>query len=174
MFVVNKSSLAKAPLLLTIFILSGTLWSDCLPFDEARKHIGETKCITGKVVRVKAGVRGVHYLDFCDDFRLCPFVVVIFSSDLKDVGDVRQLQNKMIEIHGPIKEYDGRAEIILQEYHQLSGPSVKIPPLPKDYDVEKKGRYSAGTFSQPKAGKQASAKRQPAKVPIEVPTDPQQ
>ena len=54
MFVVNKSSLAKAPLLLTIFILSGTLWSDCLPFDEARKHIGETKCITGKVVRVKA------------------------------------------------------------------------------------------------------------------------
>ena len=81
--------------------------------------MGEIKCMTGIVVRVKQGARGVHFLDFCDDFRLCPFTVVIFPRDLKSVGDVRQLQGRMVEIHGQVKEYDGRAEIILEEYRQL-------------------------------------------------------
>jgi hypothetical protein len=62
-----------------------------------------------------AGARGVHFLDFCDDFHLCPFTVVIFPGDLKSVGDVRQLQGRMVEIHGQVKEYDGRAEIVLEE-----------------------------------------------------------
>ena len=98
-----------------------------------------------------------------------PFTVVVFPSDLKNVGDIRQLQGRMIEIHGQVKEYDGRAEIILEEYRQLSGSTARIPPLPKNYDVEKKGRYSAGTFSHPKAGKKPSKKRQTAKLPIDTP-----
>ena len=125
----------------------------------------------GKVVRVKQGERGVHFLDFCDDFRLCTFTVVVSPSDLKSVGDVRELQGRMIEIHGPVKEYDGRAEIVLQEYRQLGESGARIPPLPKNYDVEKKGRYSAGTFSHPKAGKTPSRKRQTAKMPIDIPED---
>jgi hypothetical protein len=85
-----------------------------------------------------------------------PFTVVVFPRDLKNGGDIRQWQGRMIEIHGQVKEYDGRAEIILEEYRQLSGSTARIPPLPKNYDVEKKGRYSAGTFSHPKAGKKPS------------------
>ena len=27
----------------------------------------------------------------------------------------------MVEIHGQVKEYDGRAEIVLEEYRQLGG-----------------------------------------------------
>jgi hypothetical protein len=158
-------------LLLATVLLSGMARADCLPFDEARKHVGEVKCITGKVVRVKQGSRGVHFLDFCDDFRLCTFTVVVFPGDLKSVGDVRQLAGRMIEIHGQVKEYDGRAEIILEEYRQLSGASARIPPLPKNYDVEKKGRYSAGTFSHAKAGKTVSKKRQSTKLPIDVPEE---
>jgi hypothetical protein len=77
----------------------------------------------------------------------------------------------VFEVHGPVKEYGGRAEIILQEYRQLGGAGVRIPPLPKNYDVEKKGRYSAGTFSHPKAAKKASKKRQPAKLPVDMPED---
>jgi hypothetical protein len=49
----------------------------------------QRKCITGRVVRVKPGARGAHFLDFCDDFRLCPFTVVILPSDLKNVGYLR-------------------------------------------------------------------------------------
>jgi hypothetical protein len=158
------SSAPQYSIFVVATLLSSFAWSDCLSFEEARKHVGETKCVTGKVVRVKQGERGVHFLDFCDDFRLCPFTVVIFPRDLKSVGDVRQLTGRMIEIHGQVKEYDGRAEIVLEEYRQLGGAGARIPPLPKNYDVEKKGRYSAGTFSHPKAARKTSKKQPPDPV----------
>jgi hypothetical protein len=165
--------LAKYLLLAATMLLATDACSDCIAVPEAKKHIGEVKCVAGVVVRVKQGARGAHFLDFCDDFRLCPFTVVIFPKDLKSVGDVRQLQGRLVEIHGQVKEYDGRAEIILEEYRQLSGAGARIPPLPKNYDVEKKGRYSAGTFSHPKA-KRKTTKRQPAEVITQSPEDPEQ
>jgi hypothetical protein len=118
--------------------------SDCLPIREASKHVGETRCVTGKVLRVKVGAKGVHFVDFCQDQMACPFTVVVFPSDLKDVGDVRRLAGQVIEIHGPVKLYGGRAEIILTRVSQLTAGSTLIPPLPKNYDVEKQGHYSAG------------------------------
>jgi hypothetical protein len=118
--------------------------SDCLPITQASQHVGETKCITGKVLRVKEGAKGARFIDFCEDQMACPFSVVVFPSDLKDVGDVRRLAGQMIEIHGPIKLYRGRAEIVLSRVNQLTAGSTLIPPLPKNYDVEKQGKYSAG------------------------------
>lgn len=147
--------------------------ADCIPISEARLHIGEERCVTGKVIRVKHGSRGVTFFDFCQDSMVCPFTVVVFAHDLRSVGDVSQLQNKVIEVHGPVKEYDGRAEIILQELRQLGGEGRGIPPLPKNYDVENKGHYSAGKFSLPKAPYKVPKKRQTAKLPIEIPTDPE-
>jgi hypothetical protein len=145
--------------------------ADCLPFAKAPDHVGETRCITGKVFDVQEGYRGIHYLDFCEDYEKCPFVVVIFASDLRHVGDVRQLEGKVIEVHGPVKIYDGRAEIILREARQLTGDAADIPPLPKTYDVEKKGHYSAGKFSHPSTTRRPARKRQPAPIPTEQPTD---
>jgi hypothetical protein len=118
--------------------------SDCLPIRDAKQHVGEIKCVTGKVLRVKVGARGVHFVDFCEDQMACPFTVVVFPHDLKDVGDVRRLAGQVIEIHGPVKLYEGRAEIVLNRVSQLTGGSTLIPPLPKNYDVEKEGHYSAG------------------------------
>lgn len=117
--------------------------ADCIPFQQAAQHVGEEKCIMGKVMRVKAS-KGVHFLDFCEDQMACPFTVVVFSHDLKDVGDVRRLAGRMIEIHGPVKLYQGRAEIILSRVSQVTGGTALLPPLPKEYDVENRGHYSAG------------------------------
>jgi hypothetical protein len=124
--------------------------SDCLPIISARQHVGETRCVTGKVLRVKAGVKGVHYLDFCEALAACPFSVVVFPSDLKDVGDVRRLAGRIIEVSGPVKLYDGRAEIVLRRISQIAGGSTMIPPVPKNYDVENRGHYSAGHFHSKK------------------------
>jgi hypothetical protein len=140
--------------------------SDCIPFTEAKDHIGETRCLSGKVTRVERGDRGAHFRDFCEDYRLCPFTVVVFASDLKDVGDVRQLHGKVIEVHGPVKEYDGRAEIVLRHVRQLRGEMAKTPAMPKTYDVERQGRYSAGKFSHPKSARKVSRKRNPSGRPI--------
>jgi hypothetical protein len=129
------------------------LASDCISIQEASHHVGEVKCVTGKVLRVKAGSKGVHYVDFCEEQLSCPFTVVVFPSDLKDVGDVRRLEGRLIEIHGQVKLYGGRAEIILSRVGQLSGGSTMIPPLPKNYDVEKRGHYSPGRMRPTKKPK---------------------
>ena len=139
----------------------------CLTFTNAADHIGETRCVSGKILKVEEGIKGVRYLNFCDDYAKCPFTVVVFASDLRYVGDVTQLANKEVEIHGPIKLYDGRAEIILKDARQLRGEAAKIPPLPKSYDVEKKGRYSAGKFSYPQAARRPATKRQKSPIPTE-------
>src|SRR6266566_8603235 len=77
--------------------------SDCIPFHEAGQHVGETKCVAGKVLKINVGAKGVHFLDFCEDRLACPFTVVVFPSGLKDVGDVRRLEGRTIEIHGAVK-----------------------------------------------------------------------
>lgn len=144
--------------------------TNCLSFDQALRHIGETQCIMGKVVRVEAGSRGVHYLDFCDDYRLCSFSVIVFSYDLKNLGDVRELAGKLIEIRGEVKEYDGRAEIILENRKQLGAQGASLPPLPKNFDVEQRGNFSPGQFRAPHSRKTYKKKEKPT-LPAEMPED---
>lgn len=144
----------------------------CVSFAEAEKHIGATRCVSGKVLSVKQGNGGVHFFDFCEDFRTCPFTVVVFPSDLKRVGDVRQLQGKLIEIEGEVKGYDGRAEIVLRRPSQLRGDAARIPPLPKEYDVERHGKYSPGSISRPRRARSTPRKKQPPPVSLEDPSSP--
>lgn len=130
---------------LTILVAPPRLTAaECIAIQEAAQHVGETKCVTGTVHRVKVGAKGVHFLDFCEDQMACPFSVVVFSHDLKDVGDVRRLEGRTIEIRGDVKLYDGRPEIILRRIGQIEGGAAMIPPLPKNYDVENRGHFSAG------------------------------
>ena len=135
---------AQVALLLLLFAAAPARAADCIPIHEAGQHIGETKCVTGRVIRVKVGAKGVHFLDFCEDAMACPFTVVVFSHDLKDVGDVRRLSGRTIEIRGALRAYDGRPEIILSRISQIENGAAMIPPLPKNYDVENRGHYSAG------------------------------
>jgi hypothetical protein len=150
------------------------LASDCISVQDAGRHIGENKCVTGKVLRVKVGTRGVHFLDFCEDQMACPFTVVVFPFDLKDVGDVRRLEGRVIEIKGPVKMYDNRAEIVLNRIGQIVGGADMIPPLPKNYDVENRGHFSAGRLRPSK--KPAKTKAVPATTAIygsDVESEPQ-
>ncbi len=144
--------------LLALVLAGPLLASDCIPIHEAGQHIGETKCVTGKVLRVSVGIKGVHFLNFCEDQMACPFTVVIFSSGLKDVGDVRRLEGRTIEIHGAVKLYDGRSEIILNRISQITGGAAMIPPLPKNYDVENRGHFSAGRLRPTKKPAKVKAK----------------
>jgi hypothetical protein len=150
----------KSPIavLILLFAAQFVSASDCIPIHEAARHVGETRCVEGKVLKIKLGARGVHFLDFCEDQMACPFTVVVFSHDLKDVGDVRRLAGRMIEIKGPVKLYDGRAEIILNRISQITGGAAMIPPLPKDYDVENRGHYSAGHLRPAKKPAKVKAK----------------
>jgi len=114
---------------LLLFGLVPSGWSECISYSEALKHIGATKCITGNVLRVKQGNGGLHFFEFCEDHRMCPFTVIVFPGDLKRVGG--RLEGRQIETDGEVKGYDGRAEI--------------NPPT----------CYTAGKFSYPTSAKRS-------------------
>ncbi len=154
--------------LLLPWLLSSLCAAECIPFDQAAKHIGETRCITGKVIQISAGEDGDHYLDFCEDHDSCPFSVVIY--DLKKIGDVQQLAGRVIEIRGKVKEYDDRAGMILENAGQLGGESARLPPLPRAFDVEQRGHFSAGKFRAPRS-RSTRKKRERPTLPIEIPED---
>lgn len=119
---------------------------------------------------MQAGTSGTHYLDFCDDYRLCSFSVVVFSHDMKNVGDVRQLAGKVVEVRGEVQEYDDRAEIILESRKQLAGEFSMLPALPKSFDVEQRGHFSAGKFRARKSRSTYKKKGTPT-LPAEIPDD---
>jgi DNA/RNA endonuclease YhcR with UshA esterase domain len=142
-----------------VLLLSSLASGACVPITAAKKFLNDSVCVTGKVVKVAVSQRsGTHFLNFCDDYRNCPFSVVVFARDLPRVGNVRWLEGRTIEIYGKVKEYKGQAEIILNDLRQLKGESAKLPPLPKHYDVETRGSYSAGEFKSNSSAKKPKRK----------------
>jgi hypothetical protein len=101
---------------------------------------------------------------------LCSFSVIIFSHDLKNIGDVRQLTGKLVEIRGEVKEYEDRAEIVLESSKQLGGDGMRLPPMPKNFDVEQRGHFSPGQFRAPHARNTHKKKGHPT-IPVEIPED---
>jgi hypothetical protein len=146
--------------------------SGCVPFAEAAKLAGTTDCVTGTVMAIENGSKGVTVLRFCKDAQACPFSVVVFPSDIKKMGDIRQLEGQQIEIKGTIQDYEGHAEIVLRRTQQLgNGAFLVFPPVPTDYDVERQGHNSAGKFVRPKVKKTKTKKGN--SVSIEDPEEPQ-
>lgn len=145
---------------------------DCVPFADASKHVGTTQCVSGTVVHVEESRSGATFLNFCHESKICPFTVVVFSTDLKKVGDIHQLEGRQIEIKGTIEDYEGRAQMVLRHTQQLGESAfVVVPPVPTDYDVERQGHYSAGKFKHTKAKKTTKKQGQP--ISIEDPEEPQ-
>ncbi|HYL16505.1 MAG TPA: hypothetical protein VEV41_25950 [Terriglobales bacterium] len=124
------------------------------------------------MLKVTRSNSGTYFLNFCPDCRGCAFQVVVFPADLRHVGDIRQLEGKVIEIQGDIKECDGRPEIVLKDSRQSRGEAAPIPPLPKNFDVENKGRYSAGKMTYPKSTRRKAPKRQTKPIQTDDPAEP--
>ena len=141
----------------------------CIPLDQAAHKVGATTCVTGKVVKVDQSNPSVFFLDFCEDYRRCPFTVVVFPRHLRDVGDIRQLKGKDVEIHGEIQQWMGRAEIVLKDARQLHGGV--LPPVPKNYDVSHHGNYSPGQFKRATPAKRTSPKQKKGVGPDELGVD---
>jgi len=91
----------------------------CVDFHDAAPQAGETGCVSGRVLKVFTSRGGNTFLDFCEDYRDCPFTSVIFSSDQHKFGDLESLAGRQIEIRGPITVYQGRPEIIIRDPEQI-------------------------------------------------------
>jgi hypothetical protein len=157
-------------LLALLILLTNSSFADCYPFSSVHEHLGETACIRGRVVKLVIGPTGLHFLNFCEDYKNCPFTVVVFPRDLRDVGDVRTLEGKEIQITGKVKTYKGQLEIILRDRSQLRGDTASLPNLPKGYDAAKKGSFSAGTFTSSRSSTSQTKTKKGRREPT-FPTD---
>ncbi len=176
--------------LVVIVLALSAYATDCIPLEQAKDKVGAVSCIKAQVVKVSATETGTHHLNFCSDDHQCPFTVVVFPRDLRQVGDVRQLEGKPVEVHGKIQLYEGVPEIILRDSRQLRG--VSIPPVPKDYsvggnlthraearppklegkyDVERKGKHRAGSFRSP-TSKRSKHRPHPRRGADSLPEEP--
>lgn len=91
----------------------------CVGPAQAGSHVGEDRCVSARILRVFTSRAGNTFLDFCADYRNCPFTSVIFSSDRTKFGDLATLGGRRVEIEGQITSYQGRAEIVIHDPKQV-------------------------------------------------------
>jgi hypothetical protein len=91
----------------------------CVDFHDAGSHAGGTGCVSGRVLKVFTSRGGNTFLDFCEDYRDCPFGSMIFSSDKSKFGDLQSLAGRQIEIRGFIDVYRQRPQIIIRDPEQI-------------------------------------------------------
>jgi hypothetical protein len=91
----------------------------CFDFRQASSHAGENGCVSGYVLRAFTSKTGNTFLDFCSDYKTCPFSSVIFASDRNKFGNLESLAGHQVEIRGLVSTYNGRAEIIIRDPWQI-------------------------------------------------------
>lgn len=101
------------------FALSRGAKGSCVDFQEAMSHLGETTCVSGRVLRVYSSRAGNSFLDFCEDYRACPFSSVIFSTDRRKFANLEILGGRQVELGGTIRSYQGHAEIVIHDPQQI-------------------------------------------------------
>lgn len=153
-----------ARLLLILFFLSVPAFSQCISISDAQQHIGKKTCVAAKVIKVTENENGTFVLNFCNEGTTCPFVVRVFPVDFDYVGDVRQLEGKEIEITGKVRKSNDQVEIVLRDADQLKGEPIKLPPIPKVYDAERRGNTSPGQFKGAKTTKRSRKTATPAPI----------
>jgi len=94
----------------------------CVDVRNAGPLTGKSGCVTGLVLRVYTARSGNTFLDFCQDYRTCPFTSVIFAADKSRFGDLGSLQGRRVEIRGDVVAYQGHAEIIVRDPQQVRSP----------------------------------------------------
>ncbi|HWZ12560.1 MAG TPA: hypothetical protein VNX22_05410 [Acidobacteriaceae bacterium] len=106
---------------------------NCITPEDTMKNLGKNVCLRAHVYDVQETDTGTRYLDVCapqvkDDE--CKFYIVSFQSDEKHVGNLEPLRNADIEIRGTVREYHGRAEIVLNDQQQLHNGKERFRPNP--------------------------------------------
>jgi hypothetical protein len=94
----------------------------CVDIRNAGSLVGKNGCVAGMVLRVYTSRSGNTFLDFCQNYRTCPFTSVIFASNMSKFGDLGSLQGKRVEIRGEVVTYQGHAEIVVRAPEQVKGP----------------------------------------------------
>ena len=92
---------------------------DCVDIQQAGSHANEQACVTGRVLRAYTSKSGNTFIDFCEDYRTCPFTSIVFASDRSKFGNLQSLQGRQVELRGKIQIYHDQPEIVLKDPSQI-------------------------------------------------------
>ena len=90
-----------------------------ISYTEAPNYIGQEVIVEGTVVRIGSSRKGTLFLNFCLDYRKCPFYAVIFASNASLFPNIRQYEGKKVQVRGTIQTYRNQAEIIINSPSQI-------------------------------------------------------
>lgn len=91
-----------------------------IPYTDAPAHVGDLASVRGTLVKAYTSASGTVFLDFCKNYKTCPFSGVIFADDAKQFGDLSRYNGQTVTLTGKISSYQGKAEIVLSDPGQLS------------------------------------------------------
>ena len=105
---------------ISIFISLLCFGQTKIPVDSAVRHIGEKVIICSTVYGVKA-MEKVTFINLGSAYPNAPLTLVIFAKDLPRFSDTPEklYGNKSICVTGTIKEYKGKAEIIVNKQEDI-------------------------------------------------------
>jgi DNA/RNA endonuclease YhcR with UshA esterase domain len=86
---------------------------------QATNYYDQMMIVTGKVVQITIRP-SVTFLNLDQPFPDSPFAIVIIHGKSSYYGDANALKGKSIEIHGKIKNYHDKPEIVLDSTNQLT------------------------------------------------------
>ncbi len=87
-------------------------------FTEVSDRIGENLWVYGNLDHVFVSSNNNYFLNFCEDFRDCPFNSVIFSNHADQFNDIEGWVGE-IYIYGNISYYQNRAQIVIEYSEQV-------------------------------------------------------
>lgn len=90
-----------------------------IDYTEAPNHLGQNIAVRGRIVKVASSNKGTIFLDYCSNYKGCPFSVVVFNSNTGSFSDLNSYEGKTITIKGFIRTYQNRPEIILNNQSQI-------------------------------------------------------
>ena len=85
---------------------------------EAANHYQETVIVTGKVAQVTIRPKLV-YVNLDKKYPETPMYCVVFARATNQFGDLKRLDGKHVEVRGKIEDYQGKAQIVLNNTNQL-------------------------------------------------------
>ncbi len=94
------------------------LFTTAYPAADAKQFLGTTNTVRGRVAQVTARAT-LTFLNLDKPFPDMPLSGVIFANRTNQFGDLDRLKGKLVLITGPITEYNGRPQIIIDSTNQL-------------------------------------------------------
>jgi hypothetical protein len=89
--------------------------------EDAAAHDGSFATVEGLVREVHIARSGsATFIDLDGVYPDNPFTAVIFDDDMARVGDVSDLEGRMVDVTGKIRMYRGRPEIVVTARSQIA------------------------------------------------------